>query len=576
VNFDDPSYVTENRSVQQGLTRDTLRWAITTTQEANWHPLTWLSHALDYQLFGLIPAGHHLTSVLLHVLNTMLLFLLLWRVTGATGRSLFVAALFALHPINVESVAWVAERKTVLSMLFFLLALGAYGWYARRPNIGRYLPVAVLFALGLASKPMIVTLPFALLLIDCWPLCRVLGWSSPSSAFPVPQWRLSRLLLEKLPLIAIAVASSLVTMAVQHGAMEGGVPLGVRFANAVYSYSIYLGKTLWPLRLSAFYPYKGYALSGWEILLYLLFLSGFSVWIWRKRSHKYLCVGWLWFLGTLVPMIGVVQVGDQGMADRYAYLPLIGIFVILAWGGDDLTRSWGASSRLRAGVAAVMIGAFSLLTWRQIGTWKSNYALWSHAVESTKNNYMAENFLGESVLLASFQATGQRSSEVAAVHFRNAVRINPNDATSRINLGAELHENGQLTEAVAQYLAALQLTRDAQLVTKALIDLGAAYDQLGEYQKSRDCYMEALQLQPDNQIVFVNLGKVSMDERAAKLAAAASAHPSAQAYLQLGQVQQAAGHIHEARASFQLALKLNPKLSDAKAALSSLDQEQHH
>jgi len=576
VNFDDPRYVSENQHVRQGLSEDTLRWAFTTTERNNWHPLTWISHALDCQLFGLNPAGHHLNSLLLHVLNTVLLFLILVRATGATGRSLFVAALFALHPMNVESVAWIAERKNVLSMLFFLLSVSAYGWYVRRPNIARYSMIAVLFALGLAAKPMIVTLPFVLLLLDFWPLHRVLGWSAPSSTFPVPQSRLWRLALEKVPLLALSVTSSVVTMEVQHGAMERGIPLAVRFTNAVYAYAAYLGGMFWPLHLAAFYPYEGYRLSGWKGGLCVLILIGVSIWVWRERSRLYLPVGWLWFLGTLVPMIGLVQVGDQGRADRYAYLPLIGLFVMLVWRSDEWAQSRTVSPRWRTAAAGIVLAVFSLLTWRQIGTWRSNYALWSQAVAATEGNSMAENYLGEALLVANFQATGQRYSEEAAVHLRKAVRLNPNDPTGRLNLGADLQEQGQLHEAVGQYLAALQLTQDPELTTKALIDLGAAYHQLKEYQKSRECYLQALQLEPGNQIIFLNLGKLAMDERIEQLSAGASAHPSPDAYLQLGQLQQAAGHIPEARTSYQFALKLNPSLSEAKGALSSLGNETRH
>lgn len=573
VNFDDPRYVSENRHVQQGLNRDTLRWAFTTTEEANWHPLTWLSHALDCQLFGLIPAGHHLTNALLHVMNTVLLFLILWRATGATGRSLFVAALFALHPMNVESVAWIAERKNVLSMLFFLLTLGAYGWYVRKPNVARYSAMAVLFALGLASKPMIVTLPFVLLLLDFWPLRRASGWSSPSASFPVSQAGFWKLALEKVPLIALAATSSIITMTVQHGAMERGVPLMVRFTNAVYSYVMYLVRTFWPLHLAVLYPYEGYRLSGWVGLLCGLVLAGISFLIWHARSRPYLVVGWLWFLGTLVPMIGLVQVGDQGMADRYAYLPLIGIFVMLVWWGDEWARSRQVDSRWRSSAAGIVLAVLAVLTWRQIGTWKSSYALWTRAVEVTKDNYAAENYLGEAILLTSFQSTGQRYSEEAAVHFRNAVRLNPRDAMSRLNLGADLHEHGHLQEAVSQYMAALQLTQDPQIASKALMDLGAAYREMKEYKKSRECYLQAMQLDPGSQVIFMNLGKLAMEERIDQLAAGAAAHPSPESYLQLGQVQQAAGELSEARTSYELALKLNPTLLEAKSALSSLGTE---
>ncbi len=577
INFDDSAYVTENRIVQQGLTADAVRWAFSTTAEANWHPITWLSHELDCQFFGLQPAGHHLTSLIFHVANVVLLFLILVWATGSIGRSLLVAGLFAVHPINVESVAWIAERKSVLCMFFFLLTLGAYGWYARKPGIGRYMVMAMLFGLGLAAKPMIVTLPFALLLLDVWPLQRVAEWPSRTPVVQsMPQAPFWRLMLEKLPLLALAAASSVITMAVQKGAMERGVPLGVRFSNALNSYVLYLGKAFWPVLLAAFYPYRGYNFPVWQWVVDLLLLAGITAWTFRYRSRRYLLVGWLWFLGTLVPTIGLVQVGDQGMADRYAYLPLLGIFVMIVWGGADLAEEKEVSLKVCAASAVLVLGVLSWLTWRQIGFWRSNLDLWSHTVAVTSDNYVAENYLGEALMVAHLQATGQRFSEEAALHFQKAARLNPGDPTSRLNLGAALHENGQLDAAVTQYLMVLKMTTDPYLISKALTDLGAAYHQKGEYEKSRETYLQALKQDPTNQTIFVNLGKLAMDQRIQVLSTSAAAHPSSEAYLQLARAQQAADHIPEARSSYQLALKLNPNLSNAKDALNSLNIQTGH
>jgi len=571
VNYDDQGYVMENLHVQQGLTPATLRWSLTAVEADNWHPLTWLSHALDCQLFGLNPAGHHFTSVVLHVLNVVILFLLLVRATGATGRSFMVAALFALHPINVESVAWVAERKNVLSMFFFLLTLGAYGWYALRPRIVRYLVVAVLFTLGLAAKPMIVTLPFVLLLLDFWPIQRVQG-RPPSPTFAVPQFSFRWLALEKVPLLVLSAASCVITLIAQSGAIAPNLnlPFAARLLNTLYAYSAYIAKAFWPIHLASFYPYEGIRIGWWLFLLCLLLLAGASVGIWRQRSRLYLPVGWLWFLGTLVPVIGLVQVGNQAMADRYAYLPFIGIFWIIVWGAADLAQKIEFNPRWSAAVAALVLVALSLLTWRQIGVWRSSYELWSHALQVTKDNFMAEDYVGSALLLETYEATGQRYSEEALVHFKNAVRINPEDPISHLNLGADLHEHGQLPEAIEQYKAVLALTGDSHLVIKSLIDLGAAYHQLGDYENADRYYHRALQLDPRNQIVFMNMGKLGMDERIQKLAASASAHPSAGAYLQLGELQQAAGHFPQASASFQAALKLDPGFAEARDALSSL------
>jgi tetratricopeptide (TPR) repeat protein len=577
VNYDDTGYVTENSHVQQGLTGETFRWAMTSTYASNWHPLTWLSHALDCQLFGLNPGGHHLSSVLLHVLNAGILFLLLATATGTRWRSLIVAALFAIHPINVESVAWIAERKNVLSMFFFLLSLGAYGWYARRPGVRRYLAVVGLFALGLAAKPMIVTLPFALLLLDLWPLQRVNGWGLPSRAFPVPQFSFWRLVLEKVPLVLLSAASSLLTVIAQRGAIatNQSLPFIPRLVNTLYAYTTYVGKMFWPLHLASFYPHEGARLGGWQVLLCLAFLSSITFLVWKQRERPYLLVGWCWYLGTLIPVIGLIQVGDQGMADRYAYLPLLGIFVMLVWGTVDLVRRYQLNPRVGAVAAAFLIAVLSFMTWRQIGYWKSSYDLWSHALAVTKDNYMAEDFVGSALLLNAYEANGQRYSDDALVHFQNAVRINPGDAISHLNLGADFHEHGKLQEAIQQYLMVLQLTPDPDLVKKTFIDLGAAYQQAGDYVKAGEYYREVLKTDPHNRVVFANLGKLGMEERIQQLSTAAAANPTPQAYLQLGQLQQAAGHPDHARASYQEALNRDPHFSAAQSALRGLAAAEH-
>lgn len=523
VNYDDQDYVVENPHVQRGLTEATVRWAFATTEAHNWHPLTWLSHALDCELFGLKPAGHHASSVLLHTLNSGMLFLLLVCATGRSGRSLIVAALFALHPLNVESVAWVAERKTVLSMLFLLLTLAAYGWHARKPGLGRYVVVALLFAMGLSAKPMIVTLPFALLLLDFWPLQRVQGLYA-ASAFPVPQYSLVRLVVEKLPLMLLAAAGSAITMMAQRGVISYNqdLPVLARFFNAIYAYSAYLTKALWPAHLALFYPYEGMRMNGWQMLFSLAVLGGGSYWVWRERRRIYPVVGWLWFLGTLVPMIGLVQVGNQAMADRYAYLPLLGIFCIVVWGAADFVRSRQLAQRPIAIAAGIVLIVLSCLTWRQIGFWNSSFDLWSHALQVTTDNYMAENYVGSAILLQAYQTTGKRTSPEALVHFENAMRINPRDPIAHLNVGADLHEHGRFQEALEQYQAVLELTGDPQLLTKALINLGAVSQQLGNYAAAKQYYLDVLKLDPGNQTVFMTMGKLGMEERIQELGASAA------------------------------------------------------
>ncbi len=366
VNYDDDGYVTNNLHVQAGLAWDTVAWAFTTYDQANWHPVTWLSHALDCQLFQLDPAGHHGTNILLHVLNALLLFWVLAQATGFTGRSFMVAALFALHPINVESVVWVAERKNLLSMLFFLLALGAYRWYAREPRPGRYAVIAVLFALGLMAKPQVITLPFILLLWDYWPLQRMLVEGQPAAigtGAAVPPRRFSSLLLEKLPLVALSAISAVITvMAQRRGGINPELSLSARLANAIVCYARYVGKAVWPTHLAPMYPHPGSSLANWEVFSALLFLMVVTALVIAARRRRYLPVGWLWFLGTLIPMIGLVQVGRQAMADRYAYVPFLGLFIMMCWGVADCA----VAGRRMAGEPPTISNC-----WRRNSQWPS-------------------------------------------------------------------------------------------------------------------------------------------------------------------------------------------------------------
>ncbi len=585
VNYDDESYVVENEHIHAGLNSAMLRWALTSMDESNWHPLTWVSHALDCQVYGLNSAGHHATSMILHVLNAVVLFWLLLRATGSRWRSLAVAALFALHPLNVESVAWVAERKNVLSMFFLLLTLASYGWYARKPGALRYLSVAVLFAAGLAAKPMIVTLPCALLLLDYWPLGRVQMGNTPLQASPFVRVSWQKLVLEKVPLLGLSAASSVITLHAQKMSMATteALPLSQRLANAIYSYVMYLWKAVWPTRLAVFYPHVGDRLAGWRVALCLMVLIGISWLVWaERRSRAYLLVGWLWFLGNMVPVIGLVQVGDQGMADRYVYLPLVGIFVAVVWGAASMFDTYGKKwlgDRKLGEPAVVVIGATAavfcllvFLTVRQIATWRSSDDLWAHALQVTEDNYLAEDYMGSALLEQAYVTNGQRYSDEATAHFRNAARINPHDAISHLNLGADLHEHGKLQEAIEQYEEMLQYTRDEHLMAKAYIALGAAHAQLHDFAEAERFYRLAAQLEPGNQGLFMRMGQLGMEEKILQLSEAAAAHPSAQNYMVLGQLQESAGHVAEARESYRKAVRLNPKLADAGRSLSGVSQ----
>jgi hypothetical protein len=391
VVLDDNEYVTKNLHVQGGLRWSTVEWAFTTMTAANWHPVTWISHALDCQLFGLNAAGHHADSVLIHAMNAVLLFLLLQWLTGLEWQSLMVAAMFAFHPLNVESVAWVAERKNVLSTTFFLGSIAVYAWYVRNPNARRYLALVAFYSLALMAKPMVITLPFLLLLLDYWPLGRTPG--KPPLAFAARPTAISKLVLEKTPLFILSAASAVITLRAQQlgSAVQTlhRVPFAARVENATVAYGLYLWKAVWPSKLAAFYPHSSGDLPPWQWISSGLILIFVTVLVLSFRSQRYLLVGWLWFLGMLVPVIGLVQVGGAAMADRYAYLPLIGIFLIVVWGVSDLrtANGWRPAWILASIICALI--ACCVVTYRQIGYWDSEYDLWAHALAVTKVNSFA-------------------------------------------------------------------------------------------------------------------------------------------------------------------------------------------
>ena len=566
VEYDDPDYVSRNPHVQAGLNWQTVRWALTATEAANWHPLTWLSHALDCQLYGLDPAAHHVTSMGLHTLNVLLLFLLLARATGLTGRSLLVALLFAVHPLNVESVAWVAERKSVLCTLFFLLALGAYGWYVQRPNARRYLLVAAMFVLALASKPMAITLPCVLMLLDFWPLQRIQGWSSVSEAFPVNQVPLRNLVLEKLPLLALSAASAVVTLVVQRtaGAMDAlrEYPLALRLENAVCSYALYLGKALWPLHLAALYPHPGHTLGLWKPAVATVFLIAASGLVWKLGStRRYLVTGWLWFLGMLVPVIGIIQVGNQAMADRYAYLPLIGVFVILVWVLSELADQRAIPLAWRAPPVTIILLVLALLTWHQIGYWRNTLDLWSHTLDVTTDNEVAEENIG-----GALQDLGRIEESLA--HFRNGARIAPEQVVVHVNLAATLAQTGHYREAIPEYEASIRLGPRANVLPIIYADLGTTYLKLEDFTRARENYERSLGLDPQQPSALQGMQQLQRQVTIQQLRRSVVSEPSGAAYLKLGELLLQDGQAAEARAVFQQALRLNPKLVQAQQALT--------
>ena len=497
VNYDDSLYVTDNVQVQSGINWDTVTWAFTTFDVDTWHPLTWLSHALDCQLFQLNPAGHHDVNLLLHVLNVVLLFWVLLLATGYAGRSFMVAALFALHPINVESVAWVAERKNPLSMLFFLLALGAYRWYAREPRVGRYCLVAFLFALGLLAKPQVITFPFVLLLWDYWPLRRMFAPTPESDSgtatqTAIPPRKLSWLVLEKLPLLAFSAASAILTMkGVRAGAVNVWYSPSIRLKNAVFSYAQYLRDAFWPSRLGVFYPHPGNSLSAWQVGAALLFLLAITAFVIDRQRQRYLTTGWLWFLGTMVPMIGLEGVGYQGMqgmADRYAYLPFIGLFIMICWGISEWAKQRHISTAWLAGLSFAVLLALAAVTHRQIGYWSDSATLWSHTLQVTKRNWLAENNLGKILM-------SQGRVEEGMSHFLKATEIYPNDPVSNMNIATYEQQRGNLHEAIERYKKALGSSRDASLRFAALNNMGRAYQDLGDTTHAQECFAAAERMQ---------------------------------------------------------------------------------
>jgi Flp pilus assembly protein TadD len=594
ISYDDNLYITQNHTVQQGLTWSGLAWAFTTLHAANWHPLTWLSLMLDVQLFGLRPGALHMVNVLFHAVNAVLLFLILVRTTGARWRSAFVAALFALHPLHVESVAWVAERKDVLSVFFGLLAIWAYVRYAERPELSRYLWAILFFILSLLSKPMLVTMPFLLLLLDYWPLCRISGSFMPrhGDARSMPAVTIRRALLEKIPLLALSALSSIVTVVAQKrgDTIDLSLSLGVRLANAVVGYMRYLGKTFWPGSFAVFYPHPGSSLPMWQAVgafSLLLLITVFVVL--RLRRSPWLGVGWFWFMGTLIPVIGLIQAGAQSIADRYTYIPLIGIFIMIAWEVPHLLKGARLGTRTLGIASVLVIAVLAGLTWRQLGFWRSDETLFRHALSVTDNNCVALASLAEALLRKG--DTGD-----AYGYFQKTLRLCPNDEQSWYNLGVLQKDRGELPEAeysfrealrlkpkyimawsnlCAVYLASgrvpeaidalLEATRLAPRDALIQFNLGSVYGKAGRFAEAADAYRKAVQLKPDYAdawnnlgIAYKNLGRIS-EAAAAFLRAAQIQSNNPVAWYNLGILYTKAGKFSDAAEAFREAARLGPE-----------------
>jgi tetratricopeptide (TPR) repeat protein len=495
VNYDDPRYVYQNTKITSGLNIAGIAWAFTHIHAENWHPLTTITHMLDCQLYKLKAGRHHVSNVLLHTVAVVLLFVVLQQMTGALWRSAFVATVFAIHPLHVESVAWVAERKDVLSGVFFMLTLLAYVHYARAPSTWRYLMVAFVFALGLMSKPMLVTLPFVLLLLDYWPLNRIRGERSGVGR------QLLRLFLEKIPLIALSAVSGVVTFLAQRGALgwTEQLPMFARINNAMVAYVVYVRQMFWPANLAVFYPHPENRLPPWEIMLALTVLIGITVAaIILRKNAPYFITGWLWYLGMLVPVIGLVQVGWQGRADRYTYLPQIGLYIAATWGVADLTALYRHQRSILSTAAILVISALSLCAWVQTSYWRDSETLFRHALAVTVNNDVAENNLGIVFL-------GQGKVDDAISLLQAAVDLRPDNSPAHENLAKALLQKGQVTDALIHYRKLLELQPDNIEVHNIV---GTVLTQQGRVGEGVEEWQKVLAIQPDNGNAMSNLAWV--------------------------------------------------------------------
>ncbi len=566
VAYDDDQYVTDNPHVSEGLTVQNIGWAFTTPHASNWHPLTWISHMLDCQLFGMNATWHHLHNLLLHLVNVLLLFELMRRMTGAIWRSAFVAAAFALHPMHVESVAWVSERKDVLSTLFWLLTTAAYLKYVKRPRISTYLPVIILLALGLMAKPMLVTLPLTLLLLDYWPLGRMQTRKSKlDGKEKLKQLPLKTLIAEKVPLLIVSLISCVITYVVQHkgGAMllteKGVAPLNIRIANAFVSYIAYIVKLFWPRNLAVLYPFPSAGLALYKPIAACVILILVTIVVIRIASRKpYLLTGWLWYVITLIPVIGIIHVGFQAYADRYTYLPYTGLFIIIAWAATDMFGRIKHPKGILSGLAVVLFAAMIMTTRCQVEHWKDSKTLFQNTLNVTRNNYIVYHNMG-----IEFAAEGK--SDQAMEHYRKALQANPTYVKSLNNLGNEYKSLGKLDEAVDYYRQATEID---PTYAKAHYNLGVALGMLGNPTQAIISYRRALQIYPDNANFHNGLGEAlaskGSPEAMTHFQKAIDAEPDHHlAQHNLGLELAARGNFDEALSCFQKTIAIEPGFAEA-------------
>lgn len=600
--LDDSTYVANNNFIKQGICFDGIRWAFSEFYAANWHPMTWVSHMLDVQLFGVKPGMHHLTNLIFHIINAMLLFLVLERMTGAMWRSAVVAGLFALHPLHVESVAWISERKDVLSAFFWILTMMGYHCYIQKRTVTRYLIIVLFFVLGLLSKPMLVTLPFALLLLDYWPLNQLRidrkrdnknGDATEVMGSCDKYPNLSVLLLEKIPLMVLAMISCGVTLFAQKsgGAIRtiSVIGLGERVGNAISSYIVYLGKMLCPVHLTIFYPYPDVFHPLWVILCALLLLIISAFVLLSARRFPYLVVGWFWYIGTLIPVIGILQVGDQSMADRYTYIPLVGIFLMIVWGLKDIFDRLHSNKYFVATVTIVVFILLSVASWRQVSYWKNNEALFRHALAVTKNNYLAHGALGgvliqqgnadegikecqEAIRINPYfypayfrlgeEFTKKKDYERASEYYAEGLKIKPDDILALNYLGDLFAKTGKTHEAIIRYSESLQIFQHQPVVYN---NLGNVYLLNGDIDKATEYYQDALYEEPNNSQVIKNLKNARVIKEVQKLL---KANPqNINLYTKLGDIYGQLGGYDKAISQYQKAISIQPKSTQAMNGL---------
>ena len=593
IDLDDCMYVTQNVHVQKGLSPHSIAWAFTSFDAGFWIPLTWLSFMLDFELYGLNAGGYHLTNLFFHVLNTLLLFLLLNKMTRQSWRSGFVAALFSLHPLRVESVAWVTERKDVLSTFFLILAIWSYLRYLERLERKRYLVVLLTFTLGLMAKPMVVTFPFVLLLLDYWPLGRLqLGHiDAGSQAENYPPINHShevlptRLLVrEKLPFFAVAAGFSIST-AFAHSSVHAlgnldKYPLGIRFANALIAYVSYIWKMIWPHNLTVLYLYSRESVSMLQAVGAGILLAGISVLlIWTGRRYRYLVVGWLWYLGTLVPVIGLVQVGSQAMADRYTYVPLIGLFIIIIWGVPDLMVRWQYRRTAIAFATSLLLPFLMVSTWTQLSHWQDSKKLWEYTLAVSPNKYYAYDNLGEI-------ASDEGNLEKAIAYYTKAFEANPYYEPAISNIGSIFYKQGKYDEAIKRFYQALKIGPDNAVVHS---NLGEAFSRQGNLDKAIFHFTQAVTLDPKNFKAHNHLGMIlarqgKLNQAISHFSEAVKINPNyAEAHTNLGALLVQQGNFDEAIAHLSRALSLKPdyaaahnNMGDALARQGEFDEAISH